>query len=185
VQNGLLYCLRKLGGFMELEKIIRDVPDFPKKGIIFKDITTLLKDTAAFKYTIDMMVEKYKDKGIGKIIGIESRGFIFGGAVAYLLGCGFVPARKPGKLPAEKISESYTLEYGENTLELHTDAIEAGEKVVIVDDLLATGGTAAAVAKLVEQLKGKIEGFEFLIELGFLNGKEKLEGYPVYSYLRY
>ena len=170
---------------MDLEKIIRDVPDFPKKGIIFKDITTLLKDTEAFKQTIDMMVEKYKGKGIGKIVGIESRGFIFGGAVAYLLGCGFVPARKPGKLPAETISESYTLEYGENTLELHVDAIEKGEKVVIIDDLLATGGTAAAVAKLVEKLGGQIEGLEFLIELDFLKGKEKLSGYPVYSYLHY
>jgi adenine phosphoribosyltransferase len=170
---------------MELEKIIRDVPDFPQKGIIFKDITTLLKDTEAFKYTIDMMVEKYQDKGIGKIIGIESRGFIFGGAVAYLLGCGFVPARKPGKLPYDKISESYSLEYGENTLELHTDAVEPGEKVVIIDDLLATGGTAEAVVKLVEQLKGKIEGIEFLIELDFLKGREKLAGYPVHSYLHY
>lgn len=170
---------------MDLAKTIRDVPDFPKEGILFKDITTLLKDPDALKHTIDLMVEKYKDKGIGKIVGIESRGFIFGGAVAYLLGCGFVPARKPGKLPAEKISESYTLEYGSNTLELHTDAIEPGEKVVIVDDLLATGGTAAAVAKLVEQLKGEVAGIEFLVELDFLKGIEKLEGYPVTSYIHY
>ena len=170
---------------MELEKIIRDVPDFPKEGIIFKDITTLLKDPEAFKYIIDEMVKKYRDQGIGKIIGIESRGFIFGGAVAYLLGCGFVPARKPGKLPAEKISESYTLEYGTNTLELHTDAVEKGEKIVIVDDLLATGGTAEAVVKLVERLGGEVVGVEFLIELEFLNGIEKLKGYPVTSYLKY
>lgn len=170
---------------MDLAKTIRDVPDFPKEGILFKDITTLLKNPEALKHTIDLMVEKYKGKGIGKIVGIESRGFIFGGAVAYLLGCGFVPARKPGKLPAEKISESYTLEYGSNTLELHKDAIEPGEKVVIVDDLLATGGTAAAVAKLVKQLKGEVAGIEFLVELDFLNGRDKLEGYAVTSYIHY
>jgi len=170
---------------MKLETIIRDVPDFPQKGIIFKDITTLLKNKEAFKHTIDLIVEKYHGKKIDKIVGIESRGFIFGGAISYLLGCGFVPARKPGKLPAEKISESYTLEYGTNTLELHTDAIEPGEKVVIIDDLLATGGTAAAVAKMIERLKGKVVGIEFLIELEFLKGRDKLKGYPVNSYIRY
>jgi len=170
---------------MELEKIIRDVPDFPKKGIIFKDITTLLQHKEAFHATIDMMVEKYRNQKIDKIVGIESRGFIFGGAAAYLLGCGFVPARKPGKLPAATISQSYTLEYGSNTLELHADAIEPGENVVIIDDLLATGGTATAVAQMIEQLKGKIIGIEFLIELEFLKGREKLGGYPVFSYIRY
>ena len=170
---------------MDLAKIIRDVPDFPQKGIIFKDITTLLKDSAALKYVIDEMVKKYRAQGIDKVVGIESRGFIFGGAVAYLLGCGFVPARKPGKLPAEKISESYTLEYGTNTLEIHADAISAGEKVLVIDDLLATGGTAAAVAKMVEKLGGKVQAIEFLIELEFLNGREKLEGYTVNSYIRY
>jgi adenine phosphoribosyltransferase len=170
---------------MDLAKIIRDVPDFPEKGIIFKDITTLLKDKDALKYVIDVMVERYRDKQIDKIVGIESRGFIFGGAVAYLLECGFVPARKPGKLPAEKISESYSLEYGTNTLEIHTDAIEAGERVLIIDDLLATGGTAAAVAKMVEQLKGDVVAIEFLIELEFLNGREKVKEYNVNSYIRY
>jgi len=170
---------------MDLTKIIRDVPDFPQKGIIFKDITTLLKDKDALKYTIDLMVDRYRNQDIHKIVGIESRGFIFGGAVAYLLGCGFVPARKPGKLPADTISESYTLEYGSNTLELHTDAIKAGERVVIIDDLLATGGTAAAVAKLVEQLKGQVMGIEFLIELEFLKGREKLPGYTVNSIIKY
>ena len=170
---------------MDLEKIIRDVPDFPEKGIIFKDITTLLKDKDAFKYTVDLMVEKYRDKHIDKIVGIESRGFIFGGNVAYLLGCGFVPARKAGKLPADKISESYTLEYGANTLEIHSDAIETGEKVLIIDDLLATGGTAAAVAKMVERLKGEVIAIEFLIELDFLKGRDKLKGYTVNSYIRY
>ncbi|MGE5343555.1 MAG: adenine phosphoribosyltransferase [Candidatus Omnitrophota bacterium] len=170
---------------MDLEKIIRDVPDFPKKGILFKDITTLLKNKEAFRYTVDLMIEKYHNQKIDKIVGIESRGFIFGGAAAYLLGCGFAPARKVGKLPAGKISESYTLEYGSNTLELHDDAIEPGEHVMIIDDLLATGGTAAAVAKMVEQLKGNVVGIEFLIELEFLNGREKLKDYPVYSYIKY
>ena len=170
---------------MELKKFIRDVPDFPKKGIKFIDVTTLLKNKDAFKYAIDLMVDKYKDKNIHKIVGIESRGFILGSVVAYNLGCGFVPARKPGKLPAETIREDYTLEYGSNSLELHVDAIEPGENIVIIDDLLTTGGTALAVAKLVERLKGKIIGLDFLIELEFLNGKEKLKGYNYNSYLKY
>jgi adenine phosphoribosyltransferase len=170
---------------MELEKFIRDVPDFPEKGIIFKDITTLLKEPEALKYVIDSMVKRYADKKIDKVVGIESRGFIFGAAVAYHLGCGFVPARKPGKLPAESIREDYTLEYGTNTLEMHTDAIEPGERVAIIDDLLATGGTAVAVAKLVERLKGTVVGIEFLIELDFLKGRDKLEGYDINSYLHY
>jgi adenine phosphoribosyltransferase len=127
---------------VELEKYIRDVPGFPKEGIIFKDITTLIKDRQAFKYVIDTMAAQYAGQGIKKVVGIESRGFIFGGAVAYQLDCGLVLARKPGKLPAEAIKEDYTLEYGTNSLEMHTDAIEAGERVIIVDDLLATGGTA-------------------------------------------
>jgi adenine phosphoribosyltransferase len=180
-----LCAMRRIGGFMDLAKIIRDVPDFPQKGIIFKDITTLLKNPEALKYVIDTMVEKYRHQGIDKIVGIESRGFIFGGAVAYMLGCGFVPARKPGKLPAETISESYTLEYGTNTLEIHTDAIAEGENVLIVDDLLATGGTAAAVAKMVERLKGKVAAIEFLIELEFLKGIDKLKEYTVHSYIKY
>ncbi len=170
---------------MELEKFIRDVPDFPQKGIIFKDITTLLKDKDAFKHAVDLMVDRYRDRKVDKIVAIESRGFIFGGIAAYNLGCGFVPARKPGKLPAETIREDYTLEYGKNTLELHADAISAGDRVVIMDDLLATGGTALAVARLVERLKGEILGIEFLIELEFLKGIEKLKGYPVTSYIKY
>lgn len=170
---------------MELEKFIRDVPDFPKEGIIFKDITTLLKDKEAFKHTADLMVEKYRGKNVDKIVAIESRGFLFGGIAAYNLGCGLVPARKPGKLPAETISEDYTLEYGTNTLEIHVDAIAPGERVVIIDDLLATGGTALAVARLVEKLEGEILGIEFLIELEFLRGIEKLQGYPVHSYIKY
>jgi len=170
---------------MDLKMFIRDVPDFPKKGIIFKDITTLLKDKKAFKHAVDLMCEQYIDKNIDKVVGIESRGFIFGGIVAYRLGCGFVLARKSGKLPSDKIKQDYTLEYGVNSIEIHTDSIEEGENVVIVDDLLATGGTGVAVAKLVERLKGKIIGIEFLIELGFLNGREKLKDYNTNSYICY
>jgi len=170
---------------MELEKIIRDVPDFPKEGIMFKDITTLLKEKDAFKQAVDLMVDRYKDQKIDKIVGIESRGFIFGSIAAYNLGCGFVPARKPSKLPADTIREDYALEYGTNTLELHVDAIQEGENIVIMDDLLATGGTALAVAKLVERLKGNIVGLDFLIELEFLKGIDKLKGYPVHSYIKY
>ncbi len=170
---------------MELEKFIRDVPDFPQKGIIFKDITTLLKDKNAFKYAVDLMIDKYKNQQIAKIVGIESRGFIFGSVVAYHLDCGFVPARKPSKLPADTIKEDYSLEYGSNALEMHVDAIRPGEKTVIIDDLLATGGTALAVAKLVERLKGKVIGIEFLIELEFLHGRDKLKDYNIYSYLKY
>ncbi len=170
---------------MDLTKHIRDIPDFPKKGIIFKDITTLLSNPEAFKYVTDVMVERFKDKGISKVVGIESRGFIFGSVVAYHLGCGFIPARKPGKLPAEKISQEYALEYGTDTLELHTDAIEPNEKVLIIDDLLATGGTAQAVAKLVEKLKGNVVSIEFLIELEFLKGNEKIKGYNYNSFIKY
>ena len=170
---------------MDLKMFVRDVPDFPKKGIIFKDITTLLKDKKAFKYAVDLMCDQYIDKNIDKVVGIESRGFILGGVVAYRLGCGFVLARKPGKLPSDKIKQDYTLEYGVNSIEIHTDSIEEGENVVIVDDLLATGGTGVAVAKLVERLKGKIIGIEFLIELGFLNGREKLKDYNINSYICY
>lgn len=170
---------------MELEKFIRDVPDFPQKGIMFKDITTLLKEKDAFKYVVDMMLERYKNEKIDKIVGIESRGFIFGGAIAYQLGCGFIPARKLSKLPAETIKENYALEYGTNTLEMHIDAIQPGERTVIIDDLLATGGTALAVAKLVERLKGKVIGIDFLIELEFLHGRDKLTGYNIHSYLKY
>ncbi len=170
---------------MDLNKLIRDVPDFPKKGILFKDITTLLEDGAGFRHSIDLMVEKYRDQKIDKIVGIESRGFIFGGALAYQLGCGFVPVRKPGKLPYKSIKEDYALEYGTNTLEIHVDAIKAGEKVVIIDDLLATGGTAKAAANLVEQLKGDIVSIDFLVELEFLKGRDKLTEYSVHSYLKY
>jgi adenine phosphoribosyltransferase len=166
---------------MELEKLIRDVPDFPKKGIVFKDITTLLQNGDAFRTAINQMLKKYLDATIDKVVAIESRGFIFGSVLAYKLGCGFVPARKLGKLPAQTIREEYILEYGSNALEIHRDSINPGEKVLIVDDLLATGGTALATAKLVEKLGGEVAGIEFLIELEFLKGREKLLKYPVHS----
>ncbi len=170
---------------MNLEIIIRDVPDFPKKGIIFKDITTLLQDGEAFRLAANRMLKKYLDVRIDKVLGIEARGFIFGGVLAYKLGSGFVPARKPGKLPYSTIREEYTLEYGTNALEIHDDSIVRGDRVLIVDDLLATGGTALAAAKLVEKLGGEVLGIEFLIELAFLQGREKLAGYKVNSLITY
>ena len=170
---------------MNLEAIIRDVPDFPQKGIIFKDITTLLQDGEAFRLASNRMLKKYLDVKIDKVLAIEARGFIFGGVLAYKLGCGFVPARKPGKLPYNRVREEYTLEYGSNSLEIHEDSIGRGEKVLIVDDLLATGGTALAAARLAEKLGGEVAGIEFLIELGFLHGREKLAGYKVNSLIAY
>jgi len=170
---------------MDLREYIRDVPDFPKEGIIFKDITTLISSGDAFKYAVDKMIEPFKEESIDRIIGIESRGFLFGGAMAYILGTGVNIARKPGKLPWKTIREEYSLEYGTNALEIHMDAVKEGEKILIVDDLLATGGTALAVAKLVERLGGSVMGISFLIELTFLNGREKLEGYKVHSVIEY
>jgi len=170
---------------MEFEKLIRDVPDFPKPGIIFKDITTLLQDGGAFRQAMNQILKKYLDEKIDKVVGIEARGFILGGVLAYKLGCGFVPARKPGKLPAPAIREEYTLEYGRNALEIHQDSIANGDRVLIVDDLLATGGTALASAKLVEKLGGEVVAIKFLIELAFLHGREKLLKYPLHSLISY
>ncbi len=170
---------------MQFEKYIRDIPNFPKKGIIFKDITTLLIDPEAFRKVIDTIAEPYKNGDIDKVIGIESRGFIFGGMLSYILGAGFVPARKEGKLPYITICESYSLEYGESVIEMHKDSIGSGDKVLIVDDLLATGGTAEAVVKLVDRLGGNIIGLEFLIELDFLKGREKLRNHTVNSLIHY
>ncbi|RKZ18349.1 adenine phosphoribosyltransferase [bacterium] len=170
---------------MDLKKYIRDVPDFPKEGIIFKDITTLIGNGDAFKYAVDKMIEPFKEESIDRIIGIESRGFLFGGAMAYIIGTGVNIARKPGKLPWKTIKEEYSLEYGTNALEIHIDAVKEGEKILIVDDLLATGGTALAVAKLVERLGGSVVGISFLVELTFLNGRKKLEGYKVHSVIEY
>jgi adenine phosphoribosyltransferase len=168
-----------------LKKLIREVPDFPKAGINFYDITTLLKDADGFKQTIDAFVDQFKDLKIDTIIGAESRGFIFAAPLAYILGAGFVPVRKPNKLPSEKVAVSYDLEYGQDTLEIHRDAIGEGHNVLIVDDLLATGGTARAVVDLVEGLGGNVVGLGFLVELTFLNGRSKFEGHNLKSILSY
>jgi len=165
----------------DLERYIRTVKDFPKPGIGFKDITTLLKEPTAFAQVIDLLVTHFQDKKMQKVVGIESRGFIFGAPLALRLGIGFVPARKPKKLPAATVREEYALEYGVDAIEMHTDAIAKGERVAVIDDLLATGGTAAAAGRLVEKLGGELLGFAFLIELDFLHGREKLSGYEVLS----
>ena len=168
---------------MNLESYIRTIQDFPKPGIGFKDITTLLKEPAPFREVLAQLAGHFSQKGIQKVVGIESRGFIFGAPLALNLNAGFVPARKPKKLPAAAVREEYQLEYGTDALEMHVDAISAGEKVAIVDDLLATGGTAAAAARLVEKLGGQVAGLAFLIELDFLQGRRKLEKYEVHSLL--
>jgi adenine phosphoribosyltransferase len=170
---------------IDLKQMIRSVPDFPKPGINFFDITTLLKEPAGLKATIDALSAPYADSRIDAVVGIESRGFILGSAVAQQLGAGFIPVRKPGKLPAKAIKEVYELEYGKDAIEIHADAIEKGQRVLIVDDVLATGGTAAATTRLVKQLGGRLHGLAFLIELTFLNGKSKLTGENVFSVLQY
>lgn len=166
-------------------KLIRDIPDFPKSGILFKDITPVLADAAAFQEVIDCFVAQAQGWSPDLVVGIESRGFVFGAPVALALGVGFVPIRKVGKLPAQTIQQEYALEYGTAIVEIHRDAIQPGQRVLIVDDLLATGGTAAAAAKLVETLGGKVAGFSFLVELGFLSGRGALTGYDVHSLLTY
>ena len=170
---------------MQLKDFIRNVPDFPVKGIQFKDITTLLKEGEAFAIAVDYMYEPFRQKEITKVVGIEARGFIFAAAMAYKLNAGIVPVRKQGKLPAETISEEYQLEYGKDAVEMHVDAIQKGDKVLVVDDLLATGGTAAATCRLVERLGGDIVGVSFLIELTDLKGREKLKSYEVHSLIQY
>ncbi len=170
---------------MDLARLVRAIPDFPIKGILFRDITTLVRDGEAFQEAIDTMVEHYLDTDIEVVAAIEARGWIFGAPLSYELGAGFVPIRKPSKLPAETISVSYALEYGTNTLEMHKDAIVPGTSVLIVDDLLATGGSAKAACELVEKLGGKVVGFAFLIELVDLKGREKLKGYDVFSMIQY
>jgi adenine phosphoribosyltransferase len=169
----------------DLKKLIREVPNFPKPGILFYDITTLLKDGPGFHQVIDALKSHYQGASVDTVIGIEARGFIFAPALAYALGAGFVPVRKPKKLPSESVSVSYNLEYGSDSLEIHKDAIETGHRVLVVDDLLATGGTAAAVTKLVEKIGGKVAGLGFVVELTFLKGREKLNGYDVFSLLQY
>lgn len=170
---------------MDLKQHIRSVPDFPKAGILFYDITTLLRDPQGYRMTIDMLSTPFTDQGIDAVVGIESRGFILGAAVAQRLGAGFIPIRKPGKLPAKALKETYDLEYGKDALEIHADAIEQGQRVLIVDDVLATGGTAAAAVQLVRKLGGQVHGLAFLIELLFLNGKQKIARETVYSVLQY
>ena len=168
-----------------LKLLIREVPDFPKKGILFYDITTLLKDRVGFATLIDSLSEHYLNAKIDSILAIEARGFIFGPALAYRLNAGFVPIRKPGKLPAETVKWSYELEYGIDTLEIHKDAIQPGQRVIIVDDLLATGGTANACVHLAKSLGAEIAGLGFVVELDFLNGRKKFEGIEVFSLLHY
>ena len=170
---------------LDLKTFIRDVPDFPKKGIVFKDITTLLINADAFHDTIHALCHPHREQKPDVIVGIESRGFILGGAMAYELGVPFVPVRKPGKLPAETVREEYTLEYGKDAIEIHRDAIRKGMRVLIVDDLLATGGTASATVRLVQKLGGLVAGVSFLIELSFLNGRNLLRDIPVYALISY
>jgi adenine phosphoribosyltransferase len=168
-----------------LRERIREIPDFPKPGILFYDITTVLKDPASYKEAIDLMVEPYQGEGVDIVVGMESRGFIFSAPMAYLLGAGLVPVRKLGKLPAETVTVEYALEYGSNTLEIHRDAIKPGQRVLIVDDLLATGGTVGGTIELVERLQGEVVGLAFLVELDFLKGRDRLKGRRVTSVIKY
>lgn len=169
----------------DLKALIREIPDFPKPGIGFKDITTVLKDAGAFRQTVQLMADPFRDDKVDAVVGVESRGFILGAPIAYELGCGFVLVRKAGKLPSDTISTTYQLEYGTDTLEIHTDAISPGQRVLVVDDLLATGGTISAAADLVRKLSGEIVGFSFFVELKFLKGRERLKGYRVHSLVVY
>ncbi len=169
----------------KIKSLIRDVPDFPKPGILFKDITPLIGDAEGLTSTLDLLAEPYAGKGVTAVVGMESRGFIFGVSVAERLGVGFVPVRKPGKLPAETVSEEYELEYGTDTLQMHKDALGPNDKVLVVDDLLATGGTAAATVRMIESLGASIAGIAFVIELDFLKGRERLGDYDLCSLLHF
>jgi len=168
-----------------IETLIRAIPDFPIPGILFRDITPLLKDKQGFKEAIDLFVERFKDRDIDYVVGIEARGYMLGAPLAYAIGAGFVPVRKPGKLPYSKLSESYALEYGTNSLEIHADALGNGDKVIVVDDLLATGGTAAATRRLLERLGAQVDAFAFLIELEALKGRDALAGIEVETFISY
>lgn len=170
---------------MDFKKFITDVPDYPVKGVIFKDLTTLWKDPSAYKQSIDLLAKHYKGEKIDKIVAAEARGFIIGAPLAYALKAGFVPVRKPKKLPRDFITADYKLEYGTDTLAMHKDAIKPGEKVLIADDVIATGGTCAAIAELVTKLKGEITGFCFLVELQFLKGRDKLNDFKIFSLIKY
>lgn len=167
------------------EQLIRAIPDFPLPGILFRDITPLLKDPAGFKEAVDLFVDRFKNRGIDYVVGVEARGYMLGAPLAYAIGAGFIPVRKPGKLPYSKLSESYALEYGTNSLEIHEDAMGRGDRVVVVDDLLATGGTAAATRRLLERLGAQIEAFAFLIELEALKGRDALPDTDVVAFIRY
>jgi adenine phosphoribosyltransferase len=169
---------------MRWKSLIRTIPGFPKAGIRYRDITPLLASGTGFRHVIHLLADRYAGK-VDKVVGIEARGFIFGAAIAHQIGAGFVPVRKPGKLPAEKVSESYDLEYGTDRLEMHADAVAPGERVLIADDVIATGGTALATARMVEALGGEVAGFGFIVELTFLPGRAKLAGYDVESLIRY
>ncbi len=170
---------------MNIESLIRVIPDFPIPGIMFRDITPLLKDSAGFRATIDLFVDRFENERIDMVVAVEARGYMFGAPLAYRLGAGFVPVRKPGKLPAATRSESYTLEYGTNSLEVHDDAIAPGQRVLVVDDLLATGGTAAATGRLLDSLGAEIVGFAFLIELAALDGRKALAGRDITAFITY
>ena len=170
---------------MDLKEKIRNIPDFPKEGILFRDITTLLKDRESFSFVVEELFNRYQDKDIDVIAGIESRGFIFGSALAYRINKGFVPIRKPGKLPSKTVSAEYSLEYGTDRIEMHVDAVKEGDKVLIIDDLLATGGTMEAACNLIKSVGGEVAECSFLIELSGLNGRDKLKGYDIYSMITY
>ncbi len=170
---------------MDLKRYIRDVPDFPQKGVIFRDITTLIKEPQVFKYVIDTLVKNFKKEKIDKIVTVEARGYLFSGAMAYSLGCGIVPVRKKGKLPADVIKLEYDLEYGKNVIEIHKDSLKKGERVLTFDDVLATGGTMLATCKLVEMLGGKVVACSFLANLTYLKGFEKLKDYKIFSVVEY
>ena len=171
--------------FESLKKKIRNVPDYPKPGIVFRDITTMLRDKGAFREVLNILIDRYRDRPIDLIAAIEARGFIFGGALASDLNVGFVPIRKPGKLPSATMTETYALEYGQDQIQMHVDAVAPGQKVLLIDDLLATGGTLAAAARLVEKAKGEVFGIGCVIELAFLKGRERLKGYDVFSVVTY
>ena len=181
-----MVIMKTLGGILlDFKSKIRVIEDFPQEGVSFKDITTLIKDKDSFKEVVDIMIDDLRDKNVDYIIGPEARGFLFGSAVAYGLGVGFIPVRKPGKLPGEIIRDEYDLEYGSNILEIHKDAIDKGDRIAIVDDLLATGGTVLSAAKLIEKLGGEVVAMEFLIELEFLNGRDRLTEYYINSLVKY